>query len=128
MSLSNGRTWVGIGALMGALTVALGAFGAHALEERLTPAELETWHTAVLYQGLHAPALVLFGLWQLVTKRSGCSAALLISIGVLGFSGSLYAYVLGGPRWLVFVTPVGGLLMLAGWLAWSWQALRGREQ
>ncbi len=121
-----GRTWIGIGALLGALTVAFGALGAHALEDRLSPAMLELWHTAVLYQGLHALASIAFGSWRERAPRSSALPGVLLLAGVVAFSGSLYAYALGGPRALVHVTPVGGVLMLAGWLAWAWQALGRR--
>ena len=118
------RCWIGSAALLGALTVALGAFGAHALEERLTPEELATWQTAVLYMGLHAPAIALHALWRQVGGGGSALPAALFAIGVLAFSGSLFAHVLGGPRALVFVTPAGGSALILGWLAWAWQAFR----
>lgn len=118
------KTIVALGAALGFLTVALGAFGAHALEERLDPEQLETWQTAVLYQGLHALALVALGTWSHVTGRSGTVAGGALGLGCLLFSGSLYAHVLGGPHGLVFVTPIGGVAFLVGWLAWGIGALR----
>lgn len=121
------RSWIALGALSGALTVALGAFGAHALADRLDPEKLEVWHTAVLYQGLHAPALILFGLWRALARRAASAPGALLALGTLGFSGSLYAWALGGPGWLVWVTPAGGLGLLAGWIVWGVQALRSRD-
>ena len=59
----NPRTWIAVGAFSGALTVALGAFGAHALKDSVEAADLDIWGTAVQYQGLHALALILFGLF-----------------------------------------------------------------
>jgi uncharacterized membrane protein YgdD (TMEM256/DUF423 family) len=91
-----------VAALLGFLGVALGAFGAHALKDRVDP---ELWKTAVFYQLVHAVAIL-----------AAPSTAKLFGPGVLVFSGTLYALALGAPRWLGAVTPVGGLLLLAGWL------------
>jgi uncharacterized membrane protein YgdD (TMEM256/DUF423 family) len=91
-----------LAALLGFLGVALGAFGAHALKGRV---DEELWRTAVFYQLVHAAAML-----------AAPSAAKLWAPGVLVFSGTLYALALGAPRWLGAVTPVGGLLLLGGWL------------
>ncbi len=122
--------WIVWGAALAGVMVALGAFGAHGLEGRvaagrLAPERLETWRTAVLYGALHALALVQIGL----LRRSGGGgdvAAWCFLAGILGFSGSLFAWVLGGPHGLVFVTPVGGVAFLAGWLALALSAARHR--
>ena len=110
--------WITLAAgLLGLTGVALGAFGAHALKDQLTSnAHLETWRTAVLYQLLHAVALL-----ALTGGRSGESgpdrrAAFCWVAGTVLFSGSLYWLSLGGPRWLGPITPLGGLAFLAGWL------------
>lgn len=92
-------------ALLGFLGVALGAFGAHALEGKLDARGQELWRTAVFYQLVHAVAML-----------AAPSTSKLFGPGVLVFSGTLYALALGGPRWLGAVTPIGGLLLLAGWL------------
>ena len=118
-------TWIAIGALSGALTVALGAFGAYALEEAVPPEDLAIWQTAVLYQGLHALALVLFGLYQHVRPRP-CLGGWGFLLGSAIFSGTLYAMVLGAPRWLGAITPIGGTLLIVGWLAFAWSAWRAR--
>jgi uncharacterized membrane protein YgdD (TMEM256/DUF423 family) len=107
--------WLVLGALSGALTVALGAFGAHALAERLDARELELWRTAVLYQGLHAPALGLVGLLAARSGR-GSASGWAFAAGTLVFAGTLYAMALGGPRWLGAITPLGGTALIAGWL------------
>ena len=112
------------GTALGFLTVALGAFGAHALEQRLDSDQLETWGTAVLYQGLHALALIALGTWSHVVGQPVRLAGRALILGCLLFSGSLYAHVLGGPNWLVYATPLGGLSFLVGWLAWGLVALR----
>ncbi len=107
--------WVRIGACLAFIGVALGAFGAHGLEERLSAEQLQWWNTAVQYQLIHALALVLLGALQ--DRRalpSGPGLAFLV--GTLLFSGTLYAMALGAPRGLGMVTPVGGLGFLLGWL------------
>lgn len=97
----------------------LGAFGAHALRERLEPRLLETFQTAVQYQLIHAVALLCIGL---MIDQWSRSAALEVSAwammaGILLFSGSLYGLVLTEMRWLGPVTPLGGLCFIVGWIA-----------
>ena len=115
--------WVGVGALSGAVTVALGAFGAHALKDSVPAEDLDIWRTAVLYQGLHALALVLFGTFR-QQRGGGGAAGWAFVVGSVVFSGSLYALVLGGPRWLGAITPIGGVSLIVGWLAFALAALR----
>ena len=122
----NGPRWIAVGALSGAVTVALGAFGAHALKTRVEPADLAIWETAVHYQGLHALALVLLGLWCARESR-GALAGWCFLAGSAIFSGSLYAMVLGGPRWLGAITPIGGTLLIVGWLAFALGAWKQRQ-
>jgi uncharacterized membrane protein YgdD (TMEM256/DUF423 family) len=119
------HAWIAVGALSGALTVALGAFGAHALKESVTPEDLAIWQTAVHYQGLHALALVLFGTSQQVRPRA-CIGGWAFLLGSAIFAGTLYAMVLGGPRWLGAITPIGGTLLIVGWLSFAWSAWRAR--
>lgn len=119
------RLWLFSGAVYGLLGVALGAFGAHALRERLAPDLQAIYRTAVEYQFWHALALLALGVWSaqrpapLLDWAGGC-----LAVGVLLFSGSLYALALSGVRALGAVTPVGGLLFLAGWGLMAWTALR----
>ncbi len=114
-----------LGALAGALSVALGAFGAHALHTRLDPAMLAVYETGVRYQFLHALALLFVGRMGGATPRSWTGlAGGLFTAGIVLFSGSLYALVLTRLAWWGAVTPVGGLAFIAGWLvlaraAWS---------
>lgn len=103
----------GAGALLAALGVGLGAFGAHALKARLGPAALGWWETAVQYQMWHAVGLVALG--ALGSRRMGVPASLLLA-GTVIFSGSLYAMALSDAPWLGAVTPLGGVLMISGWL------------
>ena len=95
--------------------VVLGAFGAHGLRERLGPGMLEVYRTGVLYHLIHALALLAvgFGAGRLRFPRT---IATLFSVGIVIFSGSLYALALTGIGTLGALTPVGGLLLMAGWV------------
>ncbi|MDA0990027.1 MAG: DUF423 domain-containing protein [Verrucomicrobia bacterium] len=117
--------------LMGGLAVVLGAFGAHALKERLDAAALAAFETAVRYQFYHALALLAVGL--LMSQSMGgalrASAACFL-LGTLLFSGSIYLLAtrsllpFGDCRWLGPVTPLGGLLLIAGWICLAVAAVR----
>ena len=99
-------------ALLGASGVLAGAFGAHGLAALVAPERLELWRTAVLYQLLHAPLAYFLGA---VPARGGARlAGWLFVAGSLLFSGSLYLMTLAGLK-LGLVTPVGGVLFMAGW-------------
>lgn len=109
-----------LGGVYGFLSVALGAFGAHALKGRLMEAgTLDVWRTAAHYAIIHAVALTSLG-WGMYAKRLpgalGAWAGAAWSVGVLLFSGSLFGLALEGPRWLGPITPLGGLLFMTGWL------------
>ena len=110
---------IGAGALLMLVAVVLGAFGAHALQARLTPRQLASFQTGVTYQQLHALALVLVGLVACVTPRTRWlgNAPLLFGIGIAIFCGSIYAMTFGAPRALGMVTPVGGVSFMLGWAA-----------
>jgi uncharacterized membrane protein YgdD (TMEM256/DUF423 family) len=114
-----------LGACSAFLAVAAGAFGAHALRARVGADLLATFETAARYQMYHALALLAVA-W--LTTRTPAPQAVwagwLFVAGTLVFSGSLYALVLSGQRWLGAVTPVGGLAFLAGWLCLAWAAAR----
>lgn len=120
------RTWIVAGCLFAAVGVALGAFGAHGLEEQLTESgHFENWRTAVRYQMWHALALVLLGLFELHGRRPTRWTGVTFSLGIVCFSGSLYALGLGVPSSAIwFVTPLGGLLLLVGWVWFLLSALR----
>lgn len=114
-----------IGSAYGLLGVVLGAFGAHALKARLTPDLLAVWKTAVEYQFYHAFALLLVGFWLRAQAHPALNVAgVCFTLGVILFSGSLYALVLSGVRGLGAVTPLGGLLFIIGWIALGLAALR----
>lgn len=120
------KTFVVLAAVLGFLGVALGAFGAHGLRGRVSPEDLEIFETGVRYHMYHAVALL--GVAWLAARFPGAAvtaAGWLMVAGIVVFSGSLYALVLSGIRWLGAVTPLGGLALLAGWLALAWGVLRG---
>ena len=100
-----------LGALLAFLGVALGAFGAHALEGVLSPDRLETYETAVRYQMFHALGLLALGALPVRAQR----AAPWLFWGSVVFSGSLYALVFSGVSVLGAVAPIGGVLQLVGW-------------
>lgn len=108
-------------AVLGFLSVALGAFGAHGLKSRLGTLpdgaeRLEWWKTAALYHLTHALALALTaGLFG--QTRAGRVGSVAFIVGIALFSGSLYTMTLTGTRWLGAVTPLGGLALLVGWAA-----------
>ncbi len=107
-----------VGALVAAVAVAAGAFGAHALRTRLDPADLAIYETAVRYQMYHAFGLFMAG-WQESRAESPAvrRAGWLFVAGIVLFSGSLYLLVLLNQRWLGAVTPLGGAALIAGWLS-----------
>lgn len=119
------RTFLLLGALSAGLAVALGAFGAHGLRARLSPADLATFETGARYQMYHALALLTVA-W-VATQAPGAlprAAGWLFVAGTVVFSGSLYVLVLSGQRWLGAVTPIGGVAFLAGWACLALAALR----
>lgn len=116
MSLPASPTWIKIAALNMAVAVGLGAFGAHGLEKIATPYELEIWHTATLYLFIHALALLALGVLNACSPYRPRLSIWLIQIGVIIFSGTLYAMTLGAPKWLGAITPIGGTLLIIGWI------------
>ena len=119
------RTFFALGALSGLLAVGAGAFGAHALRERLSPDMLAVFETGARYQMYHALAL-LAAAWAVGRWPGGATLAAgwLFVAGTVVFCGSLYLLALTGHRWLGAITPLGGLAFLAGWAALAWAALR----
>jgi len=112
------RLWLGIAAVNGALAVVAGAFGAHALRSHLSPELLATWETGARYQMYHALAM------GLAAQAGMRWPPRLFLGGIVLFSGSLYALALGGPWWLGPVTPLGGALLIAGWVCLGVSAFR----
>ncbi|HXB02780.1 MAG TPA: DUF423 domain-containing protein [Opitutaceae bacterium] len=105
-----------ISGLLGLTGVLLGAFGAHALKATLIARGMsDVWEKAVFYHLIHAVAV--FALAMAMSRPRPWLARAVISwtVGIILFSGSLYAFALGGPHWLVYITPLGGLAFLLGW-------------
>jgi len=119
------RLFFGIGTLLAGLSVALGAFGAHGLRNTLSPEDIATFETGARYQMYHALALLAvawaYARWEAPLVQV---AGWLFVIGIVIFSGSLYALVLTGQRWLGAVTPLGGVALLAAWVVLAWSAFR----
>ena len=120
-----------IGGLYGLLAVLLGAFGAHGLREVLSAASLASWQTGVLYQLVHAPVMLITAMWL---RHGGPAilrlAGLLFALGILTFSGSIYALVLFNTSWSAWlgpVTPLGGLALIAGWTCLCVAALKTQD-
>ena len=114
------RHRAGLACVLGALAVGLGAIGAHAIRDRVPPADLDIWKTAAQYHGLHSVALLA------LARRGGWPWWAMLA-GLLIFALTLYAIPLTGLRWLGAVTPVGGVLLILGWLGFAWGFLRGQE-
>jgi uncharacterized membrane protein YgdD (TMEM256/DUF423 family) len=121
--------WTGLAAgLLGFSGVALGAFGAHALKETLVArASLETWHTAVLYNLVHAVALVVVAKTGMANPSISLWIARFWISGIVLFSGSLYWLALGGPSVLGPITPLGGFAFLLGWSLVAWDAVKSSK-
>jgi len=120
--------WLALGCLFGALGVAAGAFGAHALRSRIGADAMQWFETGVHYQLVHALALVGVGLaGDRCAPRQRQAAGALFAAGIVLFSGSLYALALGGTRALGALTPFGGTAWIAGWIVFavgSWRSGR----
>lgn len=104
--------------IFGFIGVSAGAFGAHGLEDRLSPDMLKVWNTAAHYQLIHAVALL--GVALAMSRFPGrwmIAAGWLFTIGIIVFSGSLYILALTGITKLGMITPIGGLAFLGGWAA-----------
>ncbi len=114
------RTLGAAGVLLALATVA-GALGAHTLKSHWSAQRLDVYDTAVRYQFYHSLGLLGIGL-ALRTLDVGAlrAAAVLIVAGIVLFSGSLYALTLGAPKVIGVVTPIGGLALIAGWLAFAY--------
>jgi uncharacterized membrane protein YgdD (TMEM256/DUF423 family) len=110
------RKLFSLGAIVVLVSVALGAFGAHALEPRLDARAINSWHTAARYQTFHGIALILAALaHDKYPGRAPRLAGIAFIVGIVLFCGSLYALALGSPRAFGAVAPLGGLSFMLGW-------------
>lgn len=109
--------WIKVAAVSGMLAVVAGAFGAHGLKARLSADQLASWATASHYHLLHSVVLLALGLFAAYSGKPVKLPASLFSAGILLFSGSIYLLLLTKLRWLGPITPIGGLLLILGWLS-----------
>ena len=120
--------FITLASLSGMLAVAFGAFGAHALKNRLDDYAMGVFQTAVQYHFYHSLALLAVGVIALSQPQAALlrSSGWLFVLGIVVFSGSLYLLSFTGLRWLGAITPLGGLAFIAGWAclaAASWKLL-----
>ena len=120
------RLFFAYGAIFAGLSVASGAFGAHALRDRLSPEMLAVFETGSRYEMYHGLALLAVG-WAVGRWPGGTATAAgwCFIAGILLFSGSLQVLALTGVRWLGAITPFGGLAFLLGWGLLAWTAWLG---
>jgi uncharacterized membrane protein YgdD (TMEM256/DUF423 family) len=119
-----GHLFIALGGFFAALAVAAGAFGAHGLADRLSPEALARWDTAARYLMYSALGLVAAGtLERLWAQRLLYAGGWSLAVGAAVFSGTLFGLALGGPSFLGAITPLGGLLIIAGFLSLTWAAI-----
>ena len=122
----HGRWALAAGGILLALATVAGALGAHTLKTHWGPQRLDVYDTAVRYQFYHSLGLLGIGLTlRWLDAAPVRAAAVLLAIGVVLFSGSLFALTLGAPRMIGVVTPIGGLALIAGWVMFSYGVWRG---
>ena len=110
-----------IGSLFAALSVLLGAFGAHGLKNRLSMEDLAIFETAVRYQMYHALGILLMGAASFfLTEKLVSTPAYFLILGIIIFSGSLFLLVFTNLRWFGAITPIGGLCLIIGWLLFAY--------
>ncbi len=112
------------GALLCALSVAAGAFGAHGLRDRLIPHELQQWETAARYLMYGGLGVLLLTVAPLAQNRPVGVAPIVLATGSALFAATVFGLALGGPRWLGAITPIGGAAMIVAFALFAWQALR----
>ncbi len=106
-----------MGAVLAALAVAFGAFGAHGLKSRISPDDFTIFETAVKYHMIHALALMILGIIGFhYPDKVVQLPAYVMMLGIFVFSGSLYTLVMAGIRWMGAVTPIGGLALIISWI------------
>ncbi len=126
MSTAHDSRWIlAAGGLLIAAATLLGALGAHALQSRVAPDRLEVYETAVRYHFYHGLGLLAIGLAaRAIDSGLLRAAAILVIVGIVLFSGSLYALTFGAPRVIGVMTPVGGVALIAGWIVFAAAVLR----
>lgn len=123
------RTFIAWGSILMVLSVAIGAFGAHMLQDRITVDELATYETGVHYHMIHGLAVLITGILVKVqgeSRKLFWAGALFIA-GTIIFSGSLYVLSISGIKWLGAITPIGGVAFIVGWLLLMSSALSSKR-
>jgi uncharacterized membrane protein YgdD (TMEM256/DUF423 family) len=121
----NHRWILALGGLLVALATISGAFGAHALQTRLSPERLDIYETAVRYHFFHALGLLAIGLAARTIDAPALRwSAMLVVVGIVLFSGSIYALSFSAPRSIGILTPIGGVALIAGWILFAVAMLR----
>ncbi|MGV3129780.1 DUF423 domain-containing protein [Staphylococcus simulans] len=124
MNLKSMKTFVALGAGCAALSVATGAFGAHALADKLSPHYLDVWNKATTYEMYHSLGLVGIGILSGTTKLNLKAAGWMMFGGIVIFSGSLYVLSLTQIKPLGAITPIGGVLFIISWVTLLLQSLK----
>ena len=122
--------WTALGSVLMVLAVAAGAFGAHGLRNKLDAYSMSVYEKAVFYHFFHALGILLIAVLArtgAITLSGQGRAAWLLLIGILIFSGSLYALAVSGIRILGAITPIGGIAFIAGWLVLAYEAMRAQR-
>jgi len=123
--MNDKKMWIIISAVSGFTAVAIGAFGAHGLREKLSAEMLEVYKTGVLYQFIHTIILFILSLTNFI---KGKIASIFFLVGIILFSFSLYLYSTSGIRFFALITPVGGVCFLIGWLWLIVEVIRKKEK
>lgn len=119
--MNDKKLWLIISAVSGFTAVAIGAFGAHGLREKLSTEMLEVYKTGVLYQLIHSVVLLALSLNTLIKSQL---PSIFILLGIILFSFSLYIYSTSGISFLAMITPIGGVCFLIGWLLIIYEAIK----
>jgi uncharacterized membrane protein YgdD (TMEM256/DUF423 family) len=124
IEMNDKKMWIIISAVSGFTAVAIGAFGAHGLKEKLSAEMLEVYKTGVLYQFIHTIVLLILSLTNYIKTKF---ASMFFLNGIILFSFSLYIYSTSGTQFFAMITPVGGVCFLIGWLLLILEAIRTKE-
>jgi len=118
--------YLSISAFFGFLAVVLGAFGAHALKEKLEPEVLASFETGVRYMMYHAIVLLFVNTYSGLVEKIKNRVSILFIVGIIFFSGSIFAISAGGvpAKYIWFITPLGGLLLILGWIGLVYAFIR----
>jgi uncharacterized membrane protein YgdD (TMEM256/DUF423 family) len=119
--MNDKKLWIIISAISGFTAVAIGAFGAHGLREKLSEQMLEVYKTGVLYQLIHTPVLLALSLNTVLKAKL---PSIFFLLGIILFSFSLYLYSTSGNKTFAMITPVGGFCFLIGWLLVIYEAIK----